>query len=65
MTLLTDNSSSSHADNRKNNILVLSEGPTFGINERFGSPVKQTQNFAWVYIKMLLIVICLLMEKNL
>ena len=27
-----DNSSSSHADNRKNNFLMLSEGPTFGIN---------------------------------
>ena len=31
-------SSSSHADNRKNDFLVLSEGTTFGINGRFGSP---------------------------
>ena len=27
-----DDNSSSHADNRKNNFLVLGEGPTFGIN---------------------------------
>ena len=27
-------SSSSHSDNRKNNILILGEGPTFGINEK-------------------------------
>ena len=32
-----DNSSSSHADNRKNNFLVLGEGPTFESNGRFGS----------------------------
>ena len=35
------NSSSSHADNRKNNFLVLGEGPTFGINGSFGSPEKR------------------------
>ena len=29
-------SPSSHADNRKNNFLVLSEGPNFGINGSFG-----------------------------
>ena len=33
-----DNSSSSHADNRKNNFFVLDEGPTYG---RFGSPEKK------------------------
>ena len=33
-----DNSSSSHSDNRKNNFLILGEGPTYGINGRFGSP---------------------------
>ena len=45
-----DNSSSSHADNRKNNFLVLGEGLTYGIN---GAPeslaltlLKQRQNFA-------------------
>ena len=32
-----DNSSSTHFDNRKNNFL----GPTFGINESFGSPEKK------------------------
>ena len=36
-----DNSLSSHADKRKNNILVLGEGPTYGINGSFGSPEKQ------------------------
>ena len=36
-----DNSSSSHADNRKSNFLVLGVGPTFGINRSFGSPEKK------------------------
>ena len=36
-----DNSSSSHYDNRKNNFLVLGEGPTYGINGSFGSPEKK------------------------
>ena len=36
-----DNSSSSHADNYKNNLLVLGEGPYFGINGSFGSPEKK------------------------
>ena len=67
-----DNSSSSHSDNRKNNFLILGEGPTFGINGSFGSPekkslvlilLKKTQNFVRVYIIMVIIVICLLMEK--
>ena len=35
-----DNSSSSHADNWKNNFLVLDEGPTFEINGNFGSLEK-------------------------
>ena len=35
-----DNSSLPHADNRKNNFLVLGEGPTFKINGSFGSPEK-------------------------
>ena len=35
-----DNSSSSNAENRKNKFLVLSEGATFVISERFGSPEK-------------------------
>ena len=33
-----NNSSSSHFDNRKNNLLILVEGPTYGINGSFGSP---------------------------
>ena len=35
-----DNSSSSHADDCKNNFLMLGESPTFGINGSFGSPEK-------------------------
>ena len=35
-----DNSLSSQTDYRKNNFLVLDEGPTYGINEGFGSPKK-------------------------
>ena len=50
-----DNSSSSHADNYKNNVLMLSDGDTFGIDGSFGSPekslvlilIKQKQTFAW------------------
>ena len=36
-----DNSLSSQADNRKNNFLILGEGPTYGINKSFGSPEKK------------------------
>ena len=36
-----DNSSSSHAENCKNNLLVLGEGLTFGINRSFCSPKKK------------------------
>ena len=32
---VVDKCSSSHADNRKNNFLVLGEGPTYGINGKF------------------------------
>ena len=35
------NSSSTHSDNRKNTFSILGEGPTFGINEKFGSPEKK------------------------
>ena len=66
------NSSSSHTDNRKNYFLELGEGTTSGINRSFSSPekslvftlVKQRQNFAWVCIKMMKTIICLLMEKK-
>ena len=51
---VVDDSSSSHADNRKNNFLVLGKRPAFGIKESFCLPkkrlalvlVKQTQNVA-------------------
>ena len=64
------NSSSSHFD--KNNFLTLGEGPTDGINRTFGSPekrfsincTKENTNFVWVYFMMLIIVICLLIEKK-
>ena len=36
-----DNSSASHSDNRKNNFLILGEGPSFGINGSFRSPEKK------------------------
>ena len=36
-----DNKSSSHADNRKNNFLVLAEGPTYDINGNFGAAEKK------------------------
>ena len=39
--LEVDNSSSCYSDNRKNNFLILGEGPTFGINGSFGSPEKK------------------------
>ena len=36
-----DNSSSSHANNRRNNILVVGESPTYSINRSFGSPEEK------------------------
>ena len=36
-----DNGSSSHADNRKNNFLVLCECPTIELNGKLGSPEKK------------------------
>ena len=38
---VVDNSSSSLAENGKNSLLVLSEGPIFRINGSFGSPEKE------------------------
>ena len=66
------NSSSSHSDNCKNDLLILSEGQTFGINESFASPekrfsinlMKQTKNLVWIFITMLVIVICLSVENE-
>ena len=36
-----DDSSSSHTDNRKNNFLVIGEGPTQGINDSTGTAEKK------------------------
>ena len=36
-----DNSSSSHSDNRKNDCLILGQGPTYGINGSFRLPDKK------------------------
>ena len=36
-----DNSTSSNTDNRKNNFLVLGEGPIYDIYGSFGSPEKK------------------------
>ena len=41
ISLNVDNTSSSHFDSRKNNFLILGEGPTYGINRSFGSPEKK------------------------
>ena len=35
-----DNSIIYHSDNHKNKFLILGKGPTFGINEKFGTPEK-------------------------
>ena len=52
---------------------MLHEGDAFGINGNFGALkkkslvlilVKQTQNFVWVCIIIMIIVICFLMEKK-
>ena len=57
-----DNSSSPYVGNLKNHFLILGKGPTFG-NNGLILP-KQIQYFAWVNIIMIIIVICLLMEKK-
>ena len=36
-----DNTSSSHTDNRKNNFLVLNEGPIDGINDSTGAAERK------------------------
>ena len=41
-----DNISSYHADNLKNNFLVLSEWDTFSIDGSFGEPEKKTKNIS-------------------
>lgn len=58
--------SSSHPENQKNIFLVLCKGSTYDINEGFASAerslvlilLRQTQNVAWVYITVMIIVVC-------
>ena len=63
-----DNSSSSHSDNCKNTFLILPLELTEALAHQRKSSVlvlvKQTRNFVCVYIIMVIIVICLLMEKK-
>ena len=55
----TDNSSSSHADDSKNNVLVLGEGDTFGINGSCSAPAKKFSiNFSKTNTKFCLILYC-------
>ena len=61
------NSSSSYADNQKNNFLALSEVPTPGINGSFDSLEKKfSTNFAWDCVTVLIIIVkvCLIMAKK-
>ena len=58
-TFVVDNISSSHSDNRKNNFLVLCEGPNYDINWSFSSPEKNFSiNFSKANIKFLLTLHC-------
>ena len=63
-----DNSPLSHTDIRKSNLLILGEGPTYGINGSFSSPEKifsiSFSKARTNFCLSLIIVICLLMEKN-
>ena len=67
-----NSSSSSHADNHKNNVLVLAERPTDNINGSVGAAEKKlTINFSKtktiffkVCIAIMIIVFCLLTEKK-
>ena len=66
------NSSSSHSDNRKNYFLILGDVQLLELMEALVHQrknlvlilVKRTQNIVWVCIIMLIIVVCLLMEKK-
>ena len=73
ITFYADRSRLSHADNSRNNILAIGKGPTNDINDGVGTTekknlvlilAKQIQNFAWVCITMVIIVICLLMQNK-
>ena len=55
VTFRVDKNSSSHADNLKNNFLVLGEGNTFRINGSFGAPEKRIRlNFGKAITKFCL-----------
>ena len=55
VTFGVDNTSSSHANNRKNNFLALGEEPTYEINGRVGTPEnKFSINFSKVKTKFCL-----------
>ena len=46
---------------------MLGQGWTYGINGSFGlvlTLVNHLQNFAWIYIIKVIIVICLLLKKK-
>ena len=69
-----DNSSSFQTDNSQDSFLILGEGPTDDINGSIGAPekkslvsilVKRRQNFARVWITILIIVFFFITEKNL
>ena len=54
-----DNTLLFHANNHKDNFLVLGEGPTFGINGSFGSPEKKFSiNFSKAATKFCLSLSC-------
>ena len=63
---MVDNTSSFHANNRKNNFFVLCKGTTDDINDGTGAAqknlvltlVKQRQNFSYLYITMAMRVTC-------
>ena len=54
--LFVDNSSSSHADNCKN-FLILGEGDTFGINVSFGGPEKNVYYWFQFVLGLVLILV--------
>ena len=55
-----------HTYNCNNKLLVLGEGPTYGVNRNFGVPEKKfiinfskaRTKFAWVCITIVIMVIC-------
>ena len=59
-----DNSSSYHFDNRKYNFSMLIETLVHQRKNLVLTLVKQAQNFVWVCLIMLIVVICLLMKEE-